>query len=152
MPDPQPSPTNTPKPDDTKKQAGFSGILASFQAWLQGFHDYFLVRTELAGIESKAAVRKIIRILIFVAVAAFSMAFASLYLSLSLIYMLAEVAKWGWGWALFLTAVALIIVGIVGVLLSWASLKGKWFPVTIAELKKDSAWLTRKTTKNASAN
>lgn len=149
MPDPQPSPTSAPEPGAAGKQVGSPGIVESVQSWLQGVAEYFLVRTELAGIESKDAVRKVTRILIFVAVAVVSMAFASLYLSLSLIYLLAEVAKWGWGWALFLTAITLLVIGALGVLLSWMTLKGKWFPITIAELKKDSAWLSRKTTKNA---
>lgn len=148
MPDPQPSQTSVPTPGDGEKKATPPGIVDSIRAWLQGIHDYFLVRAELAGIESKAAVQKITRILIFVAIAVASMAFASLYLSLSLIYVLAEVAKWGWGWALFVTAIILIVVSLVGVLLSWVSLKGKWFPVTISELKKDSEWLSRKITKN----
>lgn len=125
------------------------GIIESVRTVLQALHDYVLVRCEMAGIESKAALRKLAKAAMVATAAILCLGFGFLYLTLSLIYVLAEVAGWGWGWALFISGICLLIVMTAGLFWIRAALQGQWLPVTFAELKKDSAWLSRKTTTHA---
>lgn len=117
------------------------GMIESLQAMLRAFIEYLLVRFQLAGLESKDALRKLIRAILGFVVALLCLSAGFLYLSLSLIYVLAVKLEWGWGWSLFAVGLTLLVAMAIGLLFAKAALKGAWFPTTNEELKKDITWL-----------
>ena len=125
------------------------GLIESFQALLRGLLDYVLVRFELAGLESRHALRKVVSGLIGLTIALLCLAAGFLYLSLSLVYVLAQIAGWGWGWALLASGLGMVLITLGALFYVKNSLTGTWFPVTVAELKKDSQWLKQTTTPSA---
>ncbi|HEX8372868.1 MAG TPA: phage holin family protein [Chthoniobacterales bacterium] len=119
------------------------GMIESVRLAYRAFMEYAMVRFELAGLESRDALQKVLKALIASVVALLCLLGGLFYLSLSLVYVLAEKAGWGWGWALLASGVAMLIVTAAGLLLAKNSLMGSWFPATITELKKDSEWLKK---------
>ena len=124
------------------------GMIEAVQTTLRAVSEYFSVRFELAGYESKAVFGKVVKAVIGVAVALLSLMAGLLYLSLSLIYVLAVKAEWGWGYAFLVSGIVLLIIMVVGLLLARGAIQGSWFPTTISELKKDTQWLKQKTPTN----
>jgi uncharacterized membrane protein YqjE len=124
------------------------GMIEAVQTTLRAVAEYFSVRFELAGYESKAVFGKVVKAAIGVAVALLSLMAGLLYLSLSLIYVLAVKAQWGWGYAFLVSGIVLLIVMVVGLLIARGAVKGSWFPTTVSELKKDTQWLKQKTPTN----
>lgn len=137
----------SPGPD--KRPPGF---IESFQHIFGAISEVALVRAELAGIESKAALSKVGRVVAYFVLATLLLGTGFIYLSLSLIYVLAEKAGWGWGLALLAAGIGLLLVTAIFVLLARRALKGNWFPVTLSELRKDAVWLKRQKITNESAN
>ena len=121
------------------------GLIESVRLTFRAIAEYFSVRFEMAGLESKSVIANVVKAAIGFVVALFCLAAGLLYLSLSLVYVLAEKADWGWGWALLASGVAALVVMASGLLIARNSLKGSWFPATLSELKKDSEWLKQKT-------
>ncbi len=120
------------------------GLIESVQVMLRAMAEYFSVRFEMAGLESKSVIGKLVKAAIGFVVALLCLCAGLLYLSLSLIYVLAVKAHWGWGCALLVSGVAALVVMTIGLLLARKALQGSWFPVTLSELKKDSEWLKHK--------
>ncbi len=125
------------------------GLIDSLQQLLRAVTEYFLVRLEIAGLESRGLVRKLIRVVLFLSLALVGLLTGFLYLSMSLVYVLAVKAAWGWGLAFLATAVFMLLLGALGLALTKNSLRGSWFPATLAELKKDTEWLKQNSNPNA---
>ena len=120
------------------------GLIESVQIMLRAIAEYLSVRFEMAGLESKTVIGKVLKAVIGFVVALLCLAAGLLYLSLSLVYVLAVKANWGWGYALLGSGIVALAVMAIGLLLARNALQGSWFPVTLSELKKDSEWLKQK--------
>lgn len=128
------------------------GFINSAQHLLGVASEYVLIRTELAGIESKNSLRRFAQVALFFGVAVLFLGSGFLYLSLSLIYVLAEKLGWGWGLALLATGGLLLLLTLISFLLARRALGGEWFPITLSELKKDTEWLKQQKMPKDSGN
>ena len=131
-------PTNPKIRPTAARQPGLFDSLASL---LGSFSGYVGARLELLGIESRAAARNYLRVLILGVVAVLALALGYIFVVLSLVFLVHE---WtGWSWPVLTAAFGgthLLIV-VVCALSIKTRVSVPAFSETISELRKDRTWL-----------
>lgn len=132
-----------PNPKSRPTAVRQPGLFDSLASLLGSFSGYLQARLELLGLESRAAARNYLRVLILAFVAVLALALGYIFVVLGLVFL---IQAWtGWSWpaltAAFGGAHLLIVV------LCALSIKGRVsvpaFTETLSELRKDRTWLNR---------
>ena len=117
------------------------GLFDSLSSLLASFVGYVQARLELLGLESRAAARNYLRVLVLAFVAVLALALGYIFVVLGLVFL---VQKWtGWSWPALTAAFGgahLLLVLICGLRIK-SRISVPAFTETVAELRKDRAWL-----------
>ncbi len=110
---------------------------------------YLEGRGLLLSIEAREALKNVVGLVIWLAVAVVAVFAGWLLLATDLVCVLNSYLGWFWVKATAIAGGAHILVALTAGFLMWRRLtKANWFSDTLNELKKDRAWLQQKTTKN----
>ncbi len=131
------APTLKRRPTATRQP----GLFDSLASLLGSFSGYLSARLELLGLESRAAARNYLRVLILAFVALLALALGYIFVVLGLVFL---VHAWtGWSWpaltAAFGGAHLLVVVFCALNIKSRVTIPA--FTETLAELRKDRTWL-----------
>ena len=121
------------------------GLFDSLASLLGSFSGYVGARLELLGIESRAAARNYLRVLILGVVAVLALALGYIFVVLGLVFL---VHGWtGWSWPALTAAFggAHLLIVVVCALSIKTRVSVPAFTETIAELRKDRTWLKSET-------
>ena len=117
------------------------GLFDSLTSILASFTGYVQARLELLGLESRAAARNYLRVLALAFVAVLALALGYIFVVLGLVFL---VHGWtGWSWPAITAAFGgahLIVVIVCGLMIK-DRMTTPAFTETIAEMRKDRAWL-----------
>ena len=117
------------------------GLFDSLTSILASFTGYVQARLELFGLESRAAARNYLRVLALVFVAVLALALGYIFVVLGLVFL---VHGWtGWSWPAITAAFGgahLVVVIVCGLMIK-DRMTTPTFTETIAEMRKDRAWL-----------
>ncbi len=134
-----------PNPKSRPVPAREPGLFDSLASLLGSFSGYMQARLELLGLESRAAARNYLRVLILAVVAVLALVLGYILVVLGLVFL---IQAWtGWSWPA-LTAVfggAHLLIVVLCALSIKARVSVPAFTETLSELRKDHAWLNRET-------
>lgn len=117
------------------------GLFDSLASLLGSFSGYLGARLELLGLESRAAARNYLRVLILAFVAVLALALGYIFVVLGLVFILH--AWTGWSWPALTAAFggAHLLVVVFCALSIKSRVTVPAFTETLSELRKDRTWL-----------
>ncbi len=137
--------TSAPSAPETNRAtpaASSHRVLAPILKYLEG-------RGLLLSIEAREALKQVVNLGIWLAVAVVAIFAGWLLLATTLVGALTHWLGWSWLTAAGVAGGLHILVALAAGFLMWKRLTtARWFADSINELKKDRAWLTTRTTKN----
>jgi uncharacterized membrane protein YqjE len=108
--------------------------------WIDAALTLLSSRLQLAQLESKRAARQLVKVIIFVVVAAVCAFFGYALLIAGVVTLIADKVDWSWGAVALCAALLHMIVAVVLIKLAKPA-PGDAFVHTRAEFKKDCEWL-----------
>lgn len=132
---------DAPNPKSRPQKARPPGLFDSLGSLIASFTGYLQARLELLGLESRAAARNYLRVLILAFVAVLALALGYIFVVLGLVFL---VHGWtGWSWPALTAAFGgahLLVVVICGLNIK-SRVSVPAFTESLSELRKDHTWL-----------
>ncbi|MBK1817999.1 YihY family inner membrane protein [Luteolibacter yonseiensis] len=120
-----------------------------FQRLTGPFLKYVEARGTLLTIEAREALRHVVTLVVWLAIAIVAIFAGWLLLVTTLVGWLVSYLGWSWVGAAGITGGGHILVAAVAGLMMWGRIaKARWFADTLNELRKDREWLLRKPRQN----
>jgi uncharacterized membrane protein YqjE len=121
--------------------AGHTGLIDNAIGVVSALFAYVETRAALLAVESKALLLQLVGIVAFGLGALIAGVFGYIFLVASLIVGIAHGTGFSWTWIALATGVLHILVAGVCVFLAKSKLRGRLYPETRSELKRDQTWL-----------
>src|SRR5207253_4223032 len=125
----------------SRNPAGHGGLIDNAVGFVSAIFAYIETRAALLGVESKAMLLQLVAVLAFGLGALVAVIFGYIFILASLIVGIAHSTGVSWTWLALCAGLLHIILAIVCVLLAKSKLRGRLYPETRAELKRDQQWL-----------
>jgi len=125
----------------SRNPAGHSGLIDNAIGFVSAIFAYVETRAALLGAESKAMLLQLVVVLAFGLGAVVAVLFGYIFLLASLIVGIAHSTGVSWTWVTLCTGLVHIMLAMICVLLAKSKLRGRLYPETRAELKRDQQWL-----------
>ena len=125
----------------SRNPAGHGGLIDNAVGFVSAIFAYIETRAALLGVESKAMLLQLVAVLAFGLGALVAVIFGYIFILASLIVGIAHGTDVSWTWVALCAGLLHIILAIVCVLLAKSKLRGRLYPETRAELKRDQQWL-----------
>ena len=129
------------RPMPFRNPAGYRGLRENLSALVVSLVEFFQSRLQLAAVESKAALRRLIVLVACAMGAGMLSLFGYLFLLAFAVRGIAYLLAVWWIWIALAAAVLHFGVALLCLLIAWAQLKGPLFHETTSVLKEDSQWL-----------
>ena len=110
---------------------------------LGGLAQYFSARAELVGLEGREAASNYLRLLVFLVIGLAAMVAMMIFLIITLVILVQWWTQWSWPAVTGSFAGAGLLVAVISTLAVKRRVSQPVFIETLAELRKDRAWLSR---------
>lgn len=125
----------------SRNPAGHSGLIDSAVGLVSAGFGYLEARAALFAAESRAVLLKFTVIIALAVAALVALSFGYIFVVASLIVGVAHHTGVSWTWIALGAGVLHLLVAAICLLVAGAKLRGRLFPETREELKKDQEWL-----------
>jgi uncharacterized membrane protein YqjE len=125
----------------SRNPAGHGGLIDNAVGFVSAIFAYIETRAALLGVESKAMLLQLVAVLAFGLGALVAVLFGYIFILASVIVGVAHGTGVSWTWVALCAGLLHIMLAIVCVLLAKSKLRGRLYPETRAELKRDQQWL-----------
>ena len=125
----------------SRNPAGHSGLIDNAIGFVSAIFAYVETRAALLGAESKAMLLQLVEVLAFGLGALVAVLFGYIFVLASLIVAIAHASGVSWTWVALCAGLLHIMVAMICLLLAKSKLRGRLYPETRAELKRDQQWL-----------
>ena len=114
----------------------------SLQRWLALLIEYFELRIQLIGLESKGAGLHVLGLALLLVSALTLFAGFLAMLVVFFLYLLTLLFGWSWGWSALTLGGALLILSIITTIIFRKKIETTIFRASLAEFQKDREWLS----------
>lgn len=135
-----------------RNPAGHAGLLNNLVGLLNALAGFFETRVSLFAQESKTALVHILVLAGCVVAALLLVATGYVFLIVSVIFAIAHATGVSWVWIAFAAAGLHFVLAVVCGLVAWQQLTKPMFAASLAEVRRDRAWLKSVDQKNQSLN
>jgi len=125
----------------SRNPAGHGGLIDNAVGFISAVFAYIETRAALLGVESKAMLLQLVAVLAFGVGALVAILLGYIFVLASLIVGIAHGTGVSWTWVALCAGLLHIMLAIVCLLLAKSKLRGRLYPETRAELKRDQQWL-----------
>jgi uncharacterized membrane protein YqjE len=125
----------------SRNPAGHGGLIDNAVGFISAVFAYIETRAALLGVESKAMLLQLVAVLAFGVGALVAILLGYIFVLASLIAGIANRTGISWTWVALCAGLLHIMLAIVCLLLAKSKLRGRLYPETRAELKRDQQWL-----------
>ena len=125
----------------SRNPAGHGGLIDNAVGFVSAVFAYIETRAALLGVESKAMLLQLVAVLAFGVGALVAILLGYIFVLASLIVGIAHGTGVSWTWVALCAGLLHIMLAIVCLLLAKSKLRGRLYPETRAELKRDQQWL-----------
>ena len=125
----------------SRNPAGHGGLIDNAVGFVSAIFAYVETRAALLAVESKAMLLQLVAVLAFGLGAVVAVLLGYIFVLASLIVGIAHGTGVSWTWVALCAGLLHIILAIVCVLLAKSKLRGRLYPETRSELKRDQQWL-----------
>ena len=124
-----------------RNPAGHGGLIDNAVGFVSAIFAYIETRAALLGVESKAMLLQLVAVLALGLGALVAVIFGYIFILASLIVGIAHGTGVSWTCVALCAGLLHIILATVCILLAKSKLRGRLYPETRAELKRDQQWL-----------
>jgi uncharacterized membrane protein YqjE len=125
----------------SRNPAGHGGLIDNAVGFISAVFAYIETRAALLGVESKAMLLQLVAVLAFGVGALVAILLGYIFVLAGLIAGIANRTGISWTWVALCAGLLHIMLAIVCLLLAKSKLRGRLYPETRAELKRDQQWL-----------
>ena len=125
----------------SRNPAGHGGLIDNAIGFISAIFAYVETRAALLAVESKAMLLQLVVVLAFGLCALVAVLCGYVFVLASLIVAIAHATSVSWTWVALCAGLLHIILATVCILLAKSKLRGRLYPETRAELKRDQQWL-----------
>ena len=120
--------------------AGHAGLIDNAIGVVSALFAYVETRAALLAVESKALLLQLVSVVAFGLGAFIAVVFGYIFVMASLVVAIAHRAGFSWTWIALVTGLLHIVLGAAFVFLAKSKLRGRLYPETRSELKRDQTW------------
>jgi len=124
-----------------RNPAGRAGFFGHLLALIDALVCFFESRFALFSKESKAALARVLALLLLVVIALLFLAFGYIFLIAGAVITVATMVQVSWIWIALIAAGVHILLALICLLIARAIIRKPAFQETAAELKRDREWL-----------
>jgi uncharacterized membrane protein YqjE len=121
--------------------AGHAGLIDNVIGFVSAFFAYVETRAALLAVESKSLLLQLALVLAFGIGALIALIFGYIFVLGSIVVGIAHATGVSWTWVALIAGLLHIALAAVCVFLAKGKLRGRLYPETRMELKKDQQWL-----------
>src|SRR6266404_6517785 len=125
----------------SRNPAGHSGLIDNAIGFVSAIFAYVETRAALLAVESKAMLLQLVAVLAFGLGAVVAVLLGYIFVLASLIVGIAHSTGVSWPWVAFCAGLLHIMLAMICLLLAKSKLRGRLYPETRSELKRDQQWL-----------
>jgi uncharacterized membrane protein YqjE len=125
----------------SRNPAGHGGLIDNAVGFVRAVFAYIETRAALLAVESKAMLLQLVAVLAFGVGALVAILLGYIFVLAGLIAGIANRTGISWTWVALCAGLLHIMLAIVCLLLAKSKLRGRLYPETRAELKRDQQWL-----------
>jgi len=125
----------------SRNPAGHGGLIDNAVGFVSAVFAYIETRAALLAVESKAMLLQLVAVLAFGVGALVAILLGYIFVLAGLIAGIANRTGISWTWVALCAGLLHIMLAIVCLLLAKSKLRGRLYPETRAELKRDQQWL-----------
>jgi uncharacterized membrane protein YqjE len=125
----------------SRNPAGHGGLIDNAVGFVSAVFAYIETRAALLAVESKAMLLQLVAVLAFGVGALVAILLGYIFVLAGLIAGIAHRTGISWTWVALCAGLLHIMLAIVCLLLAKSKLRGRLYPETRAELKRDQQWL-----------
>ena len=121
--------------------AGHTGLIDNAIGFVSALFAYTETRAALLAVESKALLLQLVGVAAFGLGALIAVVFGYIFVMASLVVGIAHRTGFSWTWIALVTGLLHIVLAAACVFLPKSKLRGRLYPETRSELKRDKTWL-----------
>jgi len=125
----------------SRNPAGHSGLIDNAIGFVSAIFAYVETRAALLAVESKAMLLQLVAVLAFGLGAVVAVLLGYIFVLASLIVGIAHSTGVSWTWVALCAGLLHIMLAMICLLLAKSKLRGRLYPETRSELKRDQQWL-----------
>ena len=125
----------------SRNPAGHGGLIDNAVGFVSAVFAYIETRAALLAVESRAMLLQLVAVLAFGVGALVAILLGYIFVLAGLIAGIANRTGISWTWVALCAGLLHIMLAIVCLLLAKSKLRGRLYPETRAELKRDQQWL-----------
>ena len=121
--------------------AGHAGLIDNAVGFVSALFAYVETRAALLAVESKAVLIQLGLVAAFGVAALIALVFGYIFILASIVVGIAHATGVSWTWIALIAGLLHVGLAVACVFLAMGKLRGRLYPDTRAELKKDGQWL-----------
>jgi uncharacterized membrane protein YqjE len=121
--------------------AGHAGLIDNAIGVVSALFAYVETRAALLAVESKALLLQLVSVVAFGLGALIAVAFGYIFVMASLVVAIAHRTGCSWTWIALVTGLLHIVLAAACIFQAKSKLRGRLYPETRSELKRDQTWL-----------
>ena len=121
--------------------AGHAGLIDNAIGVVSALFAYVETRAALLAVESKALLLQLVSVVAFGLGALIAVAFGYIFVMASLVVGIAHRTGGSWTWIALVTGLLHIVLAAACIFQAKSKLRGRLYPETRSELKRDQTWL-----------
>ena len=121
--------------------AGHAGLIDNAIGVVSALFAYVETRAALLAVESKALLLQLVSVVAFGLGALIAVAFGYIFVMASLVVGIAHRTGCSWTWIALVTGLLHIVLAAACIFQAKSKLRGRLYPETRSELKRDQTWL-----------
>jgi uncharacterized membrane protein YqjE len=125
----------------SRNPAGHAGLIDNAVGFVSAFFSYVETRAALLAVESKALLLQLAMVVAFGLGALIALIFGYIFVLGSVVVGIAHVTGVSWTWVALGAGLLHIVLAVVCVFLAKGRMRGRLYPETRMELKRDQQWL-----------
>ena len=121
--------------------AGHTGLIDNAIGFVSALFAYIETRAALLAVESKTLLLQLVSVVAFGLGALIAVVFGYIFVMASLVVGIAHRTGFSWSWIALVTGLLHIVLAAACIFLAKSKLRGRLYPETRSELKRDQTWL-----------